>query len=72
MESSYDAWRLMVLPDHLTPLNVRTHTHDPVPVGIIGTGMSPLKPGPYTEKHAATSGFRIRVGHELMEYFLRP
>jgi 2,3-bisphosphoglycerate-independent phosphoglycerate mutase len=71
MESTYDAWRLMVLPDHLTPINVRTHTADPVPVGIIGTGMEPLHPGPFTEKHAATSGFRIPVGHELMEYFLR-
>ena len=66
-----EKWRLMVLPDHLTPISLRTHTHDAVPVGIIGTGMSPSRPGPYTEKHAAASGFRIPVGYELMEYFLR-
>jgi 2,3-bisphosphoglycerate-independent phosphoglycerate mutase len=71
MENSYSQWRLMLLPDHLTPINVRTHTRDPVPVGIIGTGMTPSRPGPFTEKHAAASGFRIPVGHELMEYFLR-
>jgi 2,3-bisphosphoglycerate-independent phosphoglycerate mutase len=72
MESRFDAWRLLVLPDHLTPINLRTHTGDPVPMGIIGTGMESLRPGPYTEKHADRSGFRIQVGHELMEYFLRP
>jgi len=72
METTYDRWRMMVLPDHLTPVNVRTHTRDPVPVGIVGTGMDPVHPGPYTERHAATSGFRVGVGHELMEYFLRP
>jgi 2,3-bisphosphoglycerate-independent phosphoglycerate mutase len=66
-----EKWRLMVLPDHLTPVSLRTHTHDAVPVGIIGTGMSPSRPGPYTEKHAAASGFKIPVGYELMEYFLR-
>ena len=71
METSFDQWRLMVLPDHLTPINVRTHTRHPVPVGIIGTGMAPLHVGPFTEQHAAVSGFRIPVGHELMEYFLR-
>ena len=71
METALDQWRLMVLPDHLTPVNVRTHTCDPVPVGIIGTGMEVVHPGPYTERHAATSGFRVRAGHELMEYFLR-
>ena len=71
METSFDQWRLMALPDHLTPINVRTHTRHPVPVGIIGTGMDPLHAGPFTEQHAAASGFRIPVGHELMEYFLR-
>jgi len=71
METGLDRWRLMVLPDHLTPVSVRTHTRDPVPVGIIGTGMEAGHPGPYTERHAATSGFRVRAGHELMEYFLR-
>ncbi|NIA21102.1 MAG: cofactor-independent phosphoglycerate mutase [Anaerolineaceae bacterium] len=71
METAFDQWRLMVLPDHLTPINLRTHTRGPVPVGIIGTGMDPLHAGPFTEKQALTSGFRIPVGHELMEYFLR-
>jgi 2,3-bisphosphoglycerate-independent phosphoglycerate mutase len=71
MESACDAWRLMVLPDHLTPIDVRTHVSDPVPVGIVGRGIDPVRPGPYTERHAAASGFRIAVGHELMAYFLR-
>jgi len=71
MQTAYPQWRLMVLPDHLTPVSVRTHTPEPVPVGIVGSGLEPNHPGPYTEQHAATSGFRIPVGHELMEYFLR-
>lgn len=70
LERRGEPWRLMALPDHPTPLNLRTHTADPVPVGIIGHGISPVRPGRFTEKDAAKSGFTITVGHELMEYFL--
>ena len=31
MDASGEAYRLMVLPDHPTPIRVRTHTSDPVP-----------------------------------------
>lgn len=63
-------WRLMALPDHPTPVNIRTHTADAVPVGIIGKDISPVCPGRFTERDAARSGFEIHLGHELMEFFL--
>ncbi|MDP6380458.1 MAG: cofactor-independent phosphoglycerate mutase [Phycisphaerae bacterium] len=69
--SEFDAWHLLVMPDHRTPIAKRTHVSDPVPFGIIGTGVSSLHPGPYTEAHAATTGLNIEVGHELMEFFLK-
>ncbi|MDK1030929.1 MAG: phosphoglycerate mutase, partial [Planctomycetia bacterium] len=64
-------WHLLVMPDHCTPIDERTHVTDPVPFGIIGTGVSALHPGPYTEAHAATTGLNIEVGYELMEFFLK-
>ncbi len=70
LEHRGEPWRLMALPDHPTPLDVRTHTADAVPVGIIGQDMTPVRPGRFTEDDAAKSGFEITVGHELMEYFL--
>lgn len=65
---SYDDFRLMLLPDHPTPLAVRTHTAEPVPYLIYQKGKV-LGPGtPYTER-AAASGLLIDPGFTLMQRF---
>ena len=66
-------WRIMVLPDHPTPIRLRTHTSEAVPVAIAGAGIKTTanKPQTYNEQNAAQSGFKINKGHELMEYFLK-
>ena len=63
-------WRIMVLPDHPTPVRVRTHVDEPVPFTIAGTGIVATSHGSYSEANAHRGGFRIDRGHELMEYFL--
>jgi len=66
-----DDWRIMVTPDHPTPIRVRTHTSEPVPFAMTGTGIaSPWKLN-YSEAKAQETGLRIDKGHELMEYFLK-
>ena len=68
----HDSWRIMVLPDHPTPIRLRTHVGDPVPFAMMGTGVGPgANPGCYSEATAKESGFRIDRGHNLMEYFLQ-
>jgi len=56
-------WRMLLLPDHATPLRLRTHTSDPVPYLIVdsqhdGPG------GTYTEPGVASQP--VVVGHELV------
>jgi len=36
----YDAARILILPDHFTPLAIRTHVGNPVPFTLCGTGIS--------------------------------
>jgi len=68
----FGEWRLMVLPDHFTPVAERTHTRAPVPFLIAGTGIVSVLSAPFTEAAAERSDLSIAYGHELMPYFLRP
>ncbi|MBN1436022.1 MAG: cofactor-independent phosphoglycerate mutase [Sedimentisphaerales bacterium] len=65
-----DEWRIMVLPDHPTPVRLRTHVDQPVPVALAGTNITSHLGETYSEANAAKGGLRISHGHELMEYFL--
>ena len=64
-------WRMMVLPDHPTPIRLRTHSDKPVPFCMAGTEVTGAIQQPYSEANSAKSGFRIERGFELIEYFLR-
>jgi len=45
--------RIMVLPDHPTPISLRTHTDEPVPFAIFGKGIAPDQFESYSEKVSA-------------------
>jgi 2,3-bisphosphoglycerate-independent phosphoglycerate mutase len=56
-------WRMLLLPDHATPLRTRTHTSDPVPYLLVdATTAGPG--GTYTE--AGVAGTPVEAGHTLM------
>jgi 2,3-bisphosphoglycerate-independent phosphoglycerate mutase len=64
----------MVLPDHPTPLSVRTHTADPVPY-VIYSSEEGEKGGfaeAFDEVSAGQSGIFIEKGFGLIERFLNP
>ena len=63
----------MVLPDHATPLSLRTHTSDPVPFLIYKGSGSEKNNGVerFDEEHAAKTGVYIEPGHTIMEHFLQ-
>jgi len=67
----FDAWRVLCLPDHPTPVRIKTHTADPVPFAMAGVGIVPDEAAEFTEKAGADSDLHIDPGHELMEYFLK-
>ena len=68
---NYPNWRILVMPDHPTPIRTCAHSPDPVPFAMAGDDISGILHTTFSEKNAAQSGFRIENGFELMEYFLR-
>jgi len=67
----YESWRILVLPDHPTPISSRAHSSEPVPFAMAGVGVSGILHTTFSEVNAAKSGFKIDNGFELMEYFLK-
>ncbi|MCL2679788.1 MAG: cofactor-independent phosphoglycerate mutase [Dehalococcoidia bacterium] len=61
--------RIMVLPDHPTPVAVRTHVALPVPFLMWGPGFEGGSGTRFTEAEAQKSGFSIPEGHRLMSRF---
>ncbi len=67
----YESWRVLVLPDHPTPVHNGAHSAAPVPFAMAGTGVTGILHLGFSEANAAQSGFRIEKGCEMMEYFLK-
>jgi 2,3-bisphosphoglycerate-independent phosphoglycerate mutase len=65
--------RIMVLPDHPTPIELKTHTDDPVPFMIYdSTKKRPAaKERGFDEQAAAKSGIMVDEGHKLIERLVR-
>jgi 2,3-bisphosphoglycerate-independent phosphoglycerate mutase len=68
---NYESWRILVMPDHPTPVRSCAHSPEPVPFAMAGGGISGILQTTFSETNAAKSGFRIDNGFELMEYFLK-
>ncbi|HVX17610.1 MAG TPA: cofactor-independent phosphoglycerate mutase [Acidimicrobiales bacterium] len=56
-------WRMLLLPDHGTPVELKTHTPDPVPY-LLFDSQTPVEGGRYTE--AGVADRPLVPGHELM------
>lgn len=64
-------FRILVLPDHATPISVKTHTSEPVLFGIFGKGVVAGGFPAYCEKEAEKSDLYFEKGYELMDYFIK-
>ena len=62
--------RVLVLPDHPTPLKLKTHVAEPVPFVMWGPGLEPNGAGAYSEKEARATGFAVAPGHLLLSRLL--
>lgn len=63
-------YRMVVLPDHPTPICVRTHTSDPVPYMLFDNTDIKESQLDYNEKDGTASGIYIEEGYKLMEHLL--
>ena len=68
MDASGEDYRMLILPDHPTPICVKTHTSDPVPYLLYDSGKEEKHDWLYNEAEAEKSGTRVPKGHELMQY----
>ena len=66
LEASGEPFRLMVLPDHPTPICVRTHTSDDVPYLLYDSTKQAAGSHLYNEAEAAQTGIRVEKGHDLI------
>jgi len=67
----YENWRILLLPDHPTPVLTGAHSPLPVPFAMAGTGVTGILHAAFSEANGAKAGLRIEKGCELMEYFLK-
>ena len=63
-------FRMLVMPDHPTPICVRTHTSDPVPYLIYDSTKPESHSWNYNEKEAKASGNYIAEGYRTMDHLL--
>jgi 2,3-bisphosphoglycerate-independent phosphoglycerate mutase len=70
IEESGEEYLLLVLPDHLTPISVRTHVHGPVPFASCGTGIESDHVDSFCEAAAGSGSMRFEKGHTLMPYLV--
>lgn len=68
MDAAGADYRMLVLPDHPTPICVRTHTSDPVPYLLYDSTAPCQETWHYNEAEAKDSGNDIARGHLMMEY----
>jgi len=61
-----DGLRVLAMPDHATPIEVRTHVADPVPFLLWGSGLKPASAKAFSEKEAKNAGIFIRDGYTIM------
>jgi 2,3-bisphosphoglycerate-independent phosphoglycerate mutase len=67
----YPEHRILITPDHPTPVSTKKHSHGWVPFTIAGSGVHPDASSTYNEVSASQSGLQIPNGWELMPRFMR-
>jgi len=67
MDASGEAYRMLIMPDHPTPICIRTHTADPVPYILYDSTRERKAVAHYTEADAMATGIYEPNGYKLLE-----
>lgn len=70
LEKAGEDFRMLVLPDHPTPICIRTHSSEPVPYVLYDSTNVQDNDWEYNEADAEASGNYIAKGHEMIDYLL--
>jgi 2,3-bisphosphoglycerate-independent phosphoglycerate mutase len=68
---SSEDFRFLVVPDHLTPIEVRTHVPDPVPFALYSLEAMPDMGKSFSEKGVREGSFSRLPGWQLMDLLVR-
>ena len=68
LEKRGEDFRMLVLPDHPTPIAIRTHCSDPVPYLLYDSTDEKDNTFAYSEKGGKESGNYIEQGHTIIDY----
>ncbi len=71
MDASGEEYRMLITPDHPTPIEIRTHSSDPVPFLLYDNTRERRRIGRYNEAEAAMSDIVVDDGYELIEKLLK-
>lgn len=72
LKKAGEAFRILICPDHPTPIALKTHTSDPVPYLIYESGKNARSGADrYDEEHAAATGNYLPDGYLLMRKLLQ-
>jgi 2,3-bisphosphoglycerate-independent phosphoglycerate mutase len=64
-------FKILITPDHPTPVSKRTHTDEPVPFLISGSGVESGNHSVYSEPEAQNSSLYFDKGEDLLKYFFK-
>ena len=71
MDASGEDYRMLILPDHPTPIRVRTHTGDPVPYLLYDSTRQEKKLAIFSEAEARAAGVYQPDGYKLIDELLK-
>ena len=71
LEKAGEDFRMLIGPDHPTPIAIRTHTKDPIPFMIYDSRKSLGSMEEYSEEAAGSTGLVVEHGYELMNRLLQ-
>ena len=67
LKNAGEDFRMLILPDHPTPVHLRTHTSDAVPYMLYDSVNHVVHNGYYNEKDANATGIVVEEGHHLID-----
>lgn len=70
LEAAGEDYRMLILPDHPTPVSIRTHTGDSVPYLLYDSTAPQSHTWHYNEAEAAETDNYVEEGHTLIDYLL--
>ena len=70
LDASNEAYKMLIMPDHPTPISLRTHVSDPVPYMIYDSTAPRNETWHYNEREAQENGIRKEHGWDMMSYLL--